>query len=73
MEPLDYVAFFKRQVHNAALTESIYYITIVKTNKKYSTAYYTSVKNKYHEVSGKITAVNETQENEHYSDVMSID
>ena len=43
-------------------TSSIASSTLSKTNNKYSNAYSTSVKNKSHEVSGKIAAVNEPQE-----------
>ena len=44
-----------------------------KKKEKASTKSSTSVKNTSHEASGKTTSVNETQENEHYSDVVSIE
>ena len=43
-----------------------------KTNKKTSIEYSTSVINIYHEASSKILLVNEPQEHEHSSDVISI-
>ena len=72
MKPTDYVAFFKRKDHSDELTASIDSSTVAKTKNKYSTTTYTSVKKTSHEVSGKITAVNEPQENESYSYLMSI-
>ena len=44
-----------------------------KNKAKASTKSSTSFKNTSHEASGKTTSVNETQENEHYSDVVSIE
>ena len=46
---------------------------IVLLQKKTSTASSTSVKNTYNEESGKIAAGNEPQENEPFSDVISIE
>ena len=72
-KPIEYVALFKLKENSATLTSSIASSTLSKTNNKYSNASSTSVKNTSHEVSGKIAAVNEPQENLPSSDVMSID
>ena len=61
LKPIDYATLFKRKENSAALTSGIASSTVVKTKNKASTATYTRVKNKSHEVSGKITAVNENQ------------
>ena len=51
----------KHKKHSDANTESIAFSTVAKTNNKASTTTSKSVKTKSHEVSGKITAVNEPQ------------
>ena len=73
LKPVDYIALFKLKENSATLIASIVSSTLSKTTNKYSNASSTSVKNTYHEVSGKIAAVNEPQENQPFSDVMSID
>ena len=73
MKPIGHVTFFKHHGHSVALTASIASSNVTKTKNKDSTASPTSVKNTYNEASGKIAALNEPHENEHYIDVMSID
>ena len=63
LKPIDSIAFFNSNDHSADLTESIDSCTVAKTNNKSCTEIFTSVKNTSHEVVGKITAVNEPQEN----------
>ena len=72
-KPIDYDTLFKRKLHSAARTSSIGFSTVAKTPNKTYTSSSTSVKNTSDKVSGQITAVNEPQENESNSDVMSID
>ena len=59
LKPIECVEFFNRQEHSAVLTASIVSINVAKTNNKYSTASYTSVKRTYYEVLGQIAAMNE--------------
>ena len=59
--------------NSTTLTSRLASSTLSKTTNKYSNAYSIIVKNTSHEVSGKIAAVNEPQENLPSSDVMSID
>ena len=73
LKPIYYVALSKLQENIAALTESIYSITIPKLKKTSFTTSYTSVKNTSHEASYQIVSGNEQQGNEHYFDVVSID
>ena len=73
LKPIEYVALFNLKENSATLTSSIASSTLSKTHNKYYNASSISVKNTSHEVSGKIAAVNETQENQPSSDVMSID
>ena len=73
LKPADYVEFSKRQEHSAELTVIIASSNISKKKNKASMSSSTSLKNTSHEVSGQIIAVNKPQENEHSSDVMSID
>ena len=72
MKPIDYVALFNHREQSDAIIASIGSSNVSKTKNKYSTASSNSVKNISHEVSSKISAVNESQENEPNSDVMSI-
>ena len=65
----DYVKLFKRQEQIDALTEIISFSTVAQT--KIYTKSSKSVKNASHEASGQIASVNESQENEYSSDVMS--
>ena len=65
--------FFKHRDRSAALTEIISYNIVAKSHNKCSNISSTSVNNTYNEASGKIAAVNEPQENEHSSNVMSSD
>ena len=62
-KPIDYVVVFKRQAHISVLTVIITSITVSKANNKASSESSKSVKNTHHEAPGKITAVNEHQEN----------
>ena len=73
MKRIDYVAFFKCREHIAEFTASIASSTVAQTNKKSSSTSSTSVKNTSHEASGQIVSVNEPQENEHSSYVVSIE
>ena len=63
----------KHKKHSDANTESIAFSTVAKTNNKASTEYSKSVKNTSDEVSGKISAKNEPQDNEPNYGVISID
>ena len=65
--------FFKLHDHSAALTESIASSTVSKTKKQASNASSTRVKKTSHEDPVQITSVNEYQENEHSSDMVSIE
>ena len=73
LKPIDYVSLSKRKYHSSTLTTSIASSNIVKTNNKASTEYSKSVKNTSDEVSGKISAKNEPQDNEPNYGVISID
>ena len=73
LKPIGFFVYLKLEYNSDVLTSSIAYSTAVKTKNKAYTEYSTSVKNTPHEVSGKIAAVNEAQENEPSSDVMSVD
>ena len=73
MKPIDYIALSKLQENIDALTESINSITIPKLKRKYSTTSSASVKNMSHEELGQIKSVIEPQENEYYSDVVSME
>ena len=70
---MDYVALFKFQEKSADLESRIDYSNAAQTNKTTSTISSTSVKETPPEASVQIASVNEPQEIEHSSDVMSIE
>ena len=70
---VDYDTIFNSKELIAALTEIIVYIKSTEKNNHDSTIFFTSVKNISDEVSGKIAAVNEPQENEFNSDAIFVD
>ena len=55
--------FFNSKEYISALGSSIAFINISKTNNKASTEYSTSFQNTYDDLSGKIAAINEPQDN----------
>ena len=73
MKPIYYDVFFKCKELSASLTSSIVSIKVSKKKNNYFDASSTSIKDTYYEVSGKIAAVNEPQENKSNSDVIFID
>ena len=70
---MDYVALFKFQEKSADLESRIDYSNAAQTNKTTSTISSTSVKETSPEASVQIASVNEPQEDEYYSDVVSME
>ena len=73
LKPIYYDTLFQHKVPSYTIKESIGSIKISKKKNNDSTASSTSVRNISNEVSGRILAVNEPQENESNYDAMSIE